>query len=314
MKRIPVHLVLVLLAAAILAQQKPSGSAPASARTINDTNIYRTAGPSSRGPVPAPVRVVASDMNDASPHVSFDGTKIVFSSTRSGTWEVWRCDKDGGSLRQLTFFGDTPVGSTRWSPDGRRIAFDGQKTGHYDLYVMNEDGSGLRQFSGAPFSEIKPSWSMDGKWIYFASNRTGSFQVWKMPADGGEAVQVTKQGGLTAFESFDGKYVYYVKGRDDASLWRVPTVGGEETHVLDHVALGQFILTRRGVCILNMEAKPHPAIEFFDFRKRQRRTLDVLPKNGKIYGGGTAITAPPDGNWLLFCQTDAVREIAPPNS
>jgi dipeptidyl aminopeptidase/acylaminoacyl peptidase len=284
-------------------------AAPAPHRTA----VYRTAGPSARPPAAAPLRIIASAGNDASPHVSFDGEKIVFSSTRSGAWEVWRSDRDGGNVRQLTFLRDTPVGSTRWSPDGRRIAFDGQKTGHYDLYVMNEDGSGLRQLSGPPFSEIKPSWSMDGKWIYFASNRTGSFQVWKMPAAGGEAVQVTKGGGLTAFESFDGQYVYYAKGRDDANLWRIPAAGGPETHFLDSVEHNRFILTRRGICILNMQAQPHPVIEFLDFGTRRRRSLDVLPPNGKIYGGGTAIAAPPDGSWLLFCQTDPPADVAAPN-
>ena len=33
-----------------------------------------------------------------------------------------------------------------------------------------------------------------------------------MPAGGGEAVQVTRNGGETAFESPDGKSIYYTKG------------------------------------------------------------------------------------------------------
>jgi len=54
-----------------------------------------------------------------------------------------------------------------------------------------------------------------------------------MPADGGEARQVTKGGGSVAYESMDGKFLYYTKRRNVAGIWRVPVDGGEETLVLD---------------------------------------------------------------------------------
>jgi len=39
----------------------------------------------------------------------------------------------------------------------------------------------------------------------------GRWQVWKMPAGGGSAVQVTSRGGALAFETRDGKFIYYSK-------------------------------------------------------------------------------------------------------
>ena len=38
---------------------------------------------------------------------------------------------------------------------------------------------------------------------------------------------VTQDGGAEAFESDEGKYLYFVKGQD-AGVWRKPTTGGAE--------------------------------------------------------------------------------------
>jgi dipeptidyl aminopeptidase/acylaminoacyl peptidase len=248
--------------------------------------------------------LTTSPAQDASPHVSSDGKKVVFSSTRSGSWEVWTCRADGTDFTQLTFLGDTPVGSTRWSPDSRRIAFDGQQPEGYDLYLVNEDGSGLRRLTESRFRNVKPSWSCDGRWLYFASNRTGSFQVWKMPVDGGEAVQLTWDGGFTPFESLDGRHLYYAKSPDASELWRVPVDGGDESLAVENVTHGRWIPTDRGICILNMRAATHPVIEFFEFATQKRSQLNVLPAGAVIYGGATAIAAPPDGSYLLYGQID----------
>jgi len=57
-----------------------------------------------------------------------------------------------------------------------------------------------------------------------------------MPADGGEAVQVTKRGGYVAFESLDGKFVYFSKDLWQTSIWRIPASGGEETNIVKSAA------------------------------------------------------------------------------
>jgi hypothetical protein len=64
-----------------------------------------------------------------------------------------------------------------------------------------------------------------------APNRSGDWQVWKAPAQGGATIQVTHHGGVEAFESLDGMFVYYAKQESDG-IWRVPVQGGEETQVL----------------------------------------------------------------------------------
>jgi hypothetical protein len=70
------------------------------------------------------------------------------------------------------------------------------------------------------------------------SNRSGKLQIWKIPKEGGPAVQLTKDGGFEGFESPDGKFFYYAKGRRMPGIWRIPVEGGEETLVLDEHKAG----------------------------------------------------------------------------
>ena len=176
-----------------------------------DADIWRLelSGPGS--PAGPPARLIASTWWDTCPRYSPDGRKIVFVSRRSGFWEIWICDADGSNLIQLTNFRGDNAGTPRWSPDGSRIAFDVLVDGQYDVFAMSVGGGKPRRVTDNPAQDDSPSWSRDGKWIYFASNRTGETQVWKTPAGGGEPIQVTRRGGYAAFESNDGKFLYYAK-------------------------------------------------------------------------------------------------------
>ena len=206
-------------------------------RRTMDTNIWRLELSGLTTNRNRPTRLIASTHTDWFPQISPDGDRIAFESTRSGSPEVWVCDRDGRRPVQLTSFVDVNAGTPYWSPDGRWIAFDARPDGNGDIYVISADGGSPRRLTTEGSQEMIPSWSRDGKWIYFSSDRTGIFQVWKAPAAGGEAVQVTKKGGNGAFESPDGKFVFYAKPEgspgDPTAVWRVPAEGGEEVAVLD---------------------------------------------------------------------------------
>jgi Tol biopolymer transport system component len=177
--------------------------------------------------------LISSSKTDSAPRYAPEGNKVVFRSDRSGSFEIWACEADGSNPVPLTNLGGPQAGSACWSPDGKQIAFDARPEGNPDIFVISAGGGRPRRISEDPAEDIAPSWSRDGRWIYFESNRSGSLQIWKMPADGGEARQVTKDGGSVAYESTDGKFLYYTKGRNVVGIWRVPVEGGEETLVLN---------------------------------------------------------------------------------
>ena len=65
-----------------------------------DSNLYRVDLTVESGGAAQPL--AHSTRVDASPDVSPDGSRIVFASNRTGSFEIWRVDADGGNARQLT--------------------------------------------------------------------------------------------------------------------------------------------------------------------------------------------------------------------
>jgi Tol biopolymer transport system component/DNA-binding winged helix-turn-helix (wHTH) protein len=276
------------------------GQQLAYARWKTDSNIWRVPGPQSETKERLPVKLIASTRDDALPQYSPDGQRIAFLSARTGSEEVWLCNSDGKNQIQLTTLNGAPGGSPRWSPDGRRIVFDCRLEGHGDIFIINVEGGAPLRLTNEASEDIVPSWSRDGRWIYFASNRSGSQQVWKVPAEGGAAVQVTQQGGFEAFESTDGKTLYFSKGN---ALWRMEVAGSAETQLLDGIAWGYWAVTAQGICYLNRQAIPRPAIELFNFATRQVSRLVTVEKDPTIPSPpGFAVS--PDGRWILFKRID----------
>ncbi|HEX2043639.1 MAG TPA: hypothetical protein VHF24_13480 [Acidimicrobiales bacterium] len=119
-------------------------------------------------------------LDDLEPTPSPDGTRIAFTSARSGDQEIWMMYQDGSGLRQLTFApGEDRPGT--FSPDGTRIAFHsgrfpnaGPGAGHstFEIMVMNADGTNQQRMTANNFQDSLAAWSPDGSRIAFTSNRT----------------------------------------------------------------------------------------------------------------------------------------------
>jgi len=283
------------------------GNRLAYAQRTEDTNIWRVDLKGSKSLGQRPVPVITSTRIDHSPQFSPDGQRIVFVSNRSGTYEIWLCDRDGQNPVQLTSFDGPPTGTPRWAPDGRQIAFDRRIQGNPDVWVLSLDGGQPRRLTTESSVDAVPSWSRDGRWVYFGSNRSGRFQIWRMPAEGGPAVQLTKDGGFEGFESLDSKFFYYAKGRDMPGIWRIPVDGGEETLVLDEHKAGfwrHWAVSDKGIYFATAEVEAHPLIEFYDFATGNV-TL-VLRLDKPIRGAAPGLSVSPDGRWLLFTQLDQI--------
>jgi Tol biopolymer transport system component len=273
-------------------------------RDVKDSDIWRIPGPNSSDKKSSPSRFIASTQPDLEPQFSPDGTKIVFSSSRSGNYELWVCDREGRNPVQLTSFNGPELGSSRWSPDSRWIAFESPTAGDEDIYVISADGGRPRRLTGGLTNNVRPSWSRDGRWIYFGSNRSGDWQIWKESALGGAAVQVTRaKGGREAFESLDGKFVYYAK-LDAPGIWKVPVAGGEETRVLDRGGQSVWALTDQGICFFDLGGSTGPALKFYNFATGKVALLREFSKDTRVDTDSTVLTVSPDGRWILYTQFD----------
>ncbi len=272
------------------------------AKHFRDSSIWKvgvTEGPDR----PGPTRLVPSIFDEHTPDYSPDGTRLAFTSTRSGVEEIWVSNADGSNPAQLTSMGGPLCANPRWAPDGKTILFMSRRDGSGDLHTIRPDGGELQRITEHPAEEGEPRWSRDGLSIYFASNRTGRHEVWRMPATGGAAVQVTQQGGMTATESPDGRFVYYAKqGSPSASIWRVPVGGGEERPIVEGLSNSlNFVVAQRGLYFLSVgDAPQKTSIELYDYATGKRT---MLLRVGKPHWLGMALS--PDQQSLLYTVIDS---------
>jgi hypothetical protein len=107
-----------------------------------------------------PRRLTHDPAYDGWPTWSPDGSRIAFSSTRSGNPDIYVLDVYGaghgsGNPRPLT---DHPASDIwpEWSPDRTRIAFPSNRQGNFEIYVMYADGANLQRLTSTDTAEDSP--------------------------------------------------------------------------------------------------------------------------------------------------------------
>ena len=123
-------------------------------------------------PLPSQLTTGATD---SYPTWSTDGSRIAFSSQRSGSWAIWIATPADSSARQLTPDSLEAVGCS-WTSDasGGRVAFASFATGLGDIWVMADSGGAATRITSDPGSEFRPAWSRDGKSIAYISSPTAA--------------------------------------------------------------------------------------------------------------------------------------------
>jgi Tol biopolymer transport system component len=246
-----------------------------------------------------PSKLITSTRQQAAPSFSPDGKHIAFQSDRSGSWEIWLCDRDGSNAVQLTRFGGALTGTPRWSPDGQQIVFDSRAKGVAQVYVVSAEGGTPRPLTNDTAGGEVPSFSRDGKWVYYSSNQNGATSVWKLPVAGGVPQSVTSASGIYAAESADSKYVYYSRSARDPAIWRIPVAGGPEEQVPgvpkpfepSHWAIGES-----GIYVVNASGD----LLFFQFGKNT--VTKVFHDQRLLTDWSMAIS--PDGREIVWAQVD----------
>lgn len=248
-----------------------------------------------------PRPLLASTRGEGSPRYSPDGRRIVFTSNRSGSSEVWVANVDGSEASRLTSLGpDGMRGWPSWSPDGTKVLFDSTKGREgagrtWHIYVVSATGGAPVRLTDGDATNGVAGWSHDGKSVYFYSNRSGSDQIWKMSATGGPARQITKRKGRLGMESPDGLYYYYTQTYQD--LWRVPVEGGEETPVRAGIRAFHFKPAKDGIYHTSKNQETGgQAIQFFSFATRRDTVILSIPE--QLVGPSLEIS--PDGRTLLY--------------
>ena len=163
-------------------------------------------------------------------------SKIVFHSTRDGSYEIYTMDSDGSNQTRLTFneVSDTyPV----WSPDGQQISFHSDQDGNDEIYVMDADGTNQRQLTDHPARDVSPDWSPDGSRIIFYSEREVDGRIrpnrlFVMDSDGTDVKPLKQERGALRPKwspdgtkiAFGGIYIVNAEGRAARRMPKRPNV------------------------------------------------------------------------------------------
>jgi len=185
-------------------------------------------------PVSFPAGVAGG--SNLSPAWSGDGTKLAFSSSRSGDPEIWVADSNGGNLRKLTSFRGPDVSPT-WNPrTNSQIAWVSGRTGLPQIYIMDADGANIQRMTDGGYA-ISPSWSPSGQFLAFSWNRKygpgapGGQDIYVMDIASKRWLQLTHDSGSNDFPSWspDGRHlVFQRENGHNVEIWTMLADGTEQ--------------------------------------------------------------------------------------
>ena len=157
---------------------------------------------------------------DTHPRYSPDGKKILFTSDRSGSENLWWIDLEKKDTFQVTKERDQNFPSAAWTPDGDYIVYSKGKL-LVQLYLVHKDGgAGVQLISTPPvLKTIDPAVSPDGRYVYF-SQRIGpwtynaplpQYQLGVYDRENSKTATITSRygSGFTPVLSKDGQWLVY---------------------------------------------------------------------------------------------------------
>lgn len=253
-------------------------------------------------------RLTDFEGSGTNPAISPDGKFVAFISDRSGTFDVWLLQANGGSLANLTQgrIGDArgPLRAIGFTGDGSEVWSSG--TEGRRLRVFPLVGGTPHNFLGETAAEV--AWSTDGTRLVYHTWEPGD-PTFVADHNGANERQIVKsEPGLHNHYqvwSKDGRWIYFVRGRPatrEMDLWRISPDGGEPeqlTHLNTDVACPTPIDERTVLFVAHNESGAGPWLFAFD---TETRTSQRVSLGLEQY---TALGATADGRRLVASVVNA---------
>ena len=169
---------------------------------------------------------------EAFPIWSPDASRVIFTSNRSGVFDLYQKASSGTGNEELFYRSMEGKGPTSWSPDGKFLVYYslGQPTHLRLLATSGPADRAAIPLVDSQFNSITGRFSPDGRWIVYSSNESGKNEVSVRPFDAaigsaGNPITVTSGGGRTPVWRGDGKEIFYIAPDGTMTSLEVTTVG-----------------------------------------------------------------------------------------
>jgi len=158
-------------------------------------------------------RFTFDDHNNYSGIWSPDGNWIAYSSSKSGTFDLYIKSASGTGTEKPLYQSKNSKFTDDWSRDGHSIIFENEdENTHYDLWVMSYPDKKVRPYLQTPVNEAHARFSPDGKWVAYGSDETGRSEIYVRPFPDSSLGkwQISTAGGDQPTWRGDGKELYYL--------------------------------------------------------------------------------------------------------
>lgn len=180
------------------------------------------------------VAVTENAFEDIHPQLDRSGSRVVFASNRSGSYQIYTLDLLSGQLRQLTNT-NTQNLAPAWSPDGTQIAFESYRDYQAEIYVMQADGSDPTRLTNHINYDGQPAWSPDGELLAFVSLRSSNSDIWTMESDGNNLHRISarpdSQNPAWSPNGTDVAFDCDANGDGWQEIWQVNTETMEQSEI-----------------------------------------------------------------------------------
>jgi eukaryotic-like serine/threonine-protein kinase len=227
-----------------------------------DIWIYDLKGESAR-------RMTFDPAIDAMPVWSPDGTRVVFSSSRKKTFDLYLKNTDGAQEEKAI---EATPGEDKypsaWSRDGKYILY----TRGSDLWFLTFPQLRSQLFLKSPSAAKNGQFSPDGKWMAYASNESGKWEIYitSFPDAHGKW-QVSNEGGDQPRWKEDGKELFYL-----ASNGKIMAVPVTEATFNSGAPVALFQASQRALVATSEQ------VEYDVSQDGQRFLINTSVRNGEI--------------------------------
>jgi serine/threonine protein kinase len=218
------------------------------------------------------------------PTWSPDGSQIVFSSNKKGTFHIYQKASSGAGSEELLLDTGGDDQAEAWSPDGKYLAFLRRAPAQSGADIWIAPSNARRKpfpLIEGEFDKRFPTFSPDGRWLAYASSESGRFEVHVTPFPGAKSKwQVSSSGGTFPRWRGDGKELFYL-GPD------------QRIRATEITARGSSARIGSTQVLFRVQTVPIPISPFDVTADGRRFLINAMPTSQDHSGPATILT-----NWM----------------